>query len=599
MADNFSDPGDWFVPPQMADVTLPSHGAEDWFIPGAPAKTSSKPDAAPPMTAGETAMDVAKSAGVGLGEGVLGLGTSPGNIEQLGRLGINKGAEMLGYKAPLSEDTYLPTLNDAKRMLEPHTGKFYEPKSTAGEYARTIGEFAPMALAPGGAVARAANVLGPALADETAGQVTKGTSLEPWARAAGALAGGFAPAAAMRAITPVAPLVPDAVQAAHVANLQGEGVNALTAGQRTGGTNTRWLEDAATKIPLGPGDRMNVRAAGQFTRAALRHAGIDAERSTPAVIDQGFDRLGNTYDTIGSRNTVHADTALTADVRGAVRAYHNDVGPALRAPAIENIARDIFDKLSQNNGSMPGAEYLSLRSQIGRAARANRSNVELSRAYGDLNAALDGAMMRSAVRNGNPNDAALLRQTNLQYRNLLAIEKASTQAGENAANGYISPAALRQAVLAQNRHTFATGQRDLGELARSGTAILSPLKSSGTAERSGAMRIFNALGVGGGAGFVAGGPAAAVGTAAAIAAPGVAARMFMSRPMQAVLANERMVPAMNAYNAGRVELTHPLGYGYRLPQALAEAAQGASLHGRQTQGAYPPGDPRWLEYSEQ
>lgn len=71
----------------------------------------------------------------------------------------------------------------------------YQPQTTAGEYARTVGEFLP-----GGLALKGAQTVGqaikygaalPAFASETAGQLTKGTAFEPYARVAGALAGGF------------------------------------------------------------------------------------------------------------------------------------------------------------------------------------------------------------------------------------------------------------------------------------------------------------------------------------------------------------------------------------------------------------------------
>lgn len=70
----------------------------------------------------------------------------------------------------------------------------YQPQTTAGEYARTIGEFLPGAMSlGGGGLANAARYgVIPAVTSETAGQATEGTALEPYARVAGALAGGFA-----------------------------------------------------------------------------------------------------------------------------------------------------------------------------------------------------------------------------------------------------------------------------------------------------------------------------------------------------------------------------------------------------------------------
>jgi hypothetical protein len=217
--------------------------------------TAAEP-AKPAMSAGEAVADVGKSAGMGLAQGVMGLATTFGNVESLSRAGINAGAGLLGIEPPVSKRTFLPTYDDFKGATESITGEFYKPRSTAGEYARTIGEFAPMAIPTvmtGGAAAlpgAAGAVLGPAIMSETAGQVARqvAPSYEPLARAAGALTGGRAPNAAARVVTPV-PANPQ--RAAQVATLEQEGVNALTAGQRTGNPRLRQIEDATALFPGG------------------------------------------------------------------------------------------------------------------------------------------------------------------------------------------------------------------------------------------------------------------------------------------------------------------------------------------------------------
>lgn len=87
-----------------------------------------------------------------------------------------------------------PTTKDIEQVAG--KPKYHKPQTTAGEYARTIGQFAPAALMPGSAPSRLANVLVPAVTSETAGQFTKGSDIEPYARIAGALAGGGAVALA-------------------------------------------------------------------------------------------------------------------------------------------------------------------------------------------------------------------------------------------------------------------------------------------------------------------------------------------------------------------------------------------------------------------
>jgi hypothetical protein len=85
-----------------------------------------------------------------------------------------------------------PTSAQLQNAVESYTGPFYQPKTIVGDYAQTAGEFVPGALAmPGGGLARSALRYGllPALSSETAGQLTKATAAEPWARALGAILG--------------------------------------------------------------------------------------------------------------------------------------------------------------------------------------------------------------------------------------------------------------------------------------------------------------------------------------------------------------------------------------------------------------------------
>jgi hypothetical protein len=158
----------------------------------------------------DTLPDIAKSAVAGVGRGALGVLGAPGDIGAL----ANRGAEALGIpegarsavgnavrgavfpgielaRRAMGSNASLPTSQQLQSTVEQNiTGKFYEPQTTQGKFARTIGEFGVGAALPGGALAKTANVLAPAIASETAGQLTEGTSAEPYARAGAALLGG-------------------------------------------------------------------------------------------------------------------------------------------------------------------------------------------------------------------------------------------------------------------------------------------------------------------------------------------------------------------------------------------------------------------------
>ena len=496
----------------------------------------------PPVSAGEMAADVAKSAGIGLVQGGLGLATLPGNLEALGRAGINAGARLVGVEAPVDSDTFLTNYNDAKKRVEGYTGKFYEPKTTVGKYARTIGEFAPGAIGGGGLAARAARVALPAVGSETAGQITEGTAAEPFARVAGAIAGGRVPNVAARMATP-APA--DAGRAAAVQNLQQNGVTALTAGQRTGDNRVRWIEDATAMVPGGGGraTAMQNQAADQFTRAALARAGIEADRATPQVIDRALRDIGQEYHNFGNGAVITRSPQLERRLDDIVRRYQRNAPPTMQRNAIGGIASDVVEATRSETGLL-GQQLTRYRSELRQLQRSLKGDPDAARAVGEMVDAFDGALMRSLPRPQRQQTMQQLRDLNTRYRNLLAIEDAASVAGEGATAGLISPAALRTAVKKANKREYVRGRHPMADLARSGAAVLQPLRSSGTAERTFAQGVINSPStmLSGMAGGFAGGGDPTTMIAAAMApwmVKAATARGIMSGPAQRYLGNQR------------------------------------------------------------
>jgi hypothetical protein len=110
-------------------------------------------------------------------------------------------------------------MNGSPAIADAMAGK---PQGIVSSGMRTLGQFAPGAVAPGTIPQRIANVVLPATGSEAAGQLTAGTPLEGPARFLGALfGGGFAPSVAdraqfqvqqARAPKPVLPAGPDVSQ---------------------------------------------------------------------------------------------------------------------------------------------------------------------------------------------------------------------------------------------------------------------------------------------------------------------------------------------------------------------------------------------------
>jgi len=151
--------------------------------------------------AGSVAKDIGRSLETGVDRGVAGLvGLPNAAIGLADQYLIGPPVRALGRAVGLTPNSDRPggdprpTIADGfptqEAVLGAMTGgrESYKPQTTAGEYAQTLGEFLPGAGTTPAKLARFA--LAPALASETAGQVTKGTEAEPWARAAVGIATG-------------------------------------------------------------------------------------------------------------------------------------------------------------------------------------------------------------------------------------------------------------------------------------------------------------------------------------------------------------------------------------------------------------------------
>ncbi len=222
---------------------------------GATKATASTPSAAgavpppskPPVGFGGTLADMIRSVPGGLVKGAAAVAGLPGDVNSLLDAGANA---VTGNN--ISTNNFPTSAGIGKAVSAPFGG-FYEPKTVPGQYADTISQFAPAALAPGNALLRAARVAVPGAASEAAGQATKGTDVEPVARFAGALVGGGAVGAVRNAIENPRPHIP------------------TTAEIRQAATNAYQRAEQAGVVV---GDA-RVHQLGQDINQAVTDAGID------------------------------------------------------------------------------------------------------------------------------------------------------------------------------------------------------------------------------------------------------------------------------------------------------------------------------------
>ncbi len=491
------------------------------------------------------AQDITKSAGAGLVRGTAGLVGFPGDVGSIGRaagdylankVGISPEsvqgaydmAKPVGKLLPVINSLYGPTTGDVTKAAEGLVGDLHKPETTYGKYAQSVGEMVPaLMLGPGGVWRKAGQAAGAGLTSEAAGQLTKGSQYEPYARVAGAMVGSTAPDMLRRVVTPN-PISADRQQL--VDTLKNEGVTSLTAGQRTGNKTLQYAESILGDAP-GSGQgatKIQQRGQQQFTEAALKRAGA-GPNAMPEVLAENQIRLGDEFKNLSARNTLNYDSQFAGDIHNAIKDYAR-VPPSQQKAIVDNYISDI----AGNVGGMSGINYQEMRSRLSRQAQGlKNSDPTLSDALRNIRNALDSAMGRSI----SPADKAAWETARRQYAGQKIIESAASRAGEATAEGQIVPSNLRNAVTAQNRGAYARGQGDFAGLARAGSALMAPLPNSGTGQRVAIHTLATLLG--GGAGTLGGPVGIPIGAALAGAtAPAAMGRVLMTPKVQGYLANQ-------------------------------------------------------------
>lgn len=413
--------------------------------------------------AGRYAEDIGKSAVSGVSAGVAGLVGLPADIGRGAQWVVNQGQSYVQGR-PIEE---IEAENDKNALISRETledfggqalqkkyGYDYKPQTTAGEYAHTIGEFAPNALIPGGMAARAGQVLAPALASETAGQITKGGPFEGAARFAGALAGGIGASLASRPATAARALqeqLPDGVTPQMV-----DQAEALMGQARQQGIDLAWPEalSQVAQRPVLTNTMRSLEAAPQ-TEAQMgeffARRPQQVEQSARGQFDQ-FAPVNPAPSTIGRQVGQAAEGEVT-DLRQAINAT----------------SQPFYDRASL--APIPAADMARVRAVPGYdiARRAIERDPQLRRyvqglpenSVGYVNeikkyldqAAENAAGPMNAQRNmqrssGFGQDATLMRQTGIRnsadYETALAIQQQGReQFLQPLLDGYIGKLASR------------------------------------------------------------------------------------------------------------------------------------------------------------
>lgn len=300
--------------------------------------------------AADTGKDVAKSAGIGLAKGVIGIAGLPADAAALAGKGLDLirpgTAETLQRAAQFTPFGGLRGSQTIQKDIEKVTGDFYKPQTTAGEYAQTIGEFAPAAALGPASVARKAamQVAIPGAASEFAGQQTKGTAYEPYARIGAAIA---APGAAAKTGTALV----DAFSVIGPGTGRKSVETAFTSGMKGGEAGQAFRDNMRGNVPL---DDVVTEAKGAVSnmrraRGDEYRAGMSGVAADTAVLN--FDDIDRAIQQTSSVKKFKGQDLApeTADIRQRV---NEAIGQWKGLNPAEYHTAEGMDALKQRLGSI-------------------------------------------------------------------------------------------------------------------------------------------------------------------------------------------------------------------------------------------------------
>jgi hypothetical protein len=352
----------------------------------------------PPREPVSTAGDVVRSFTSAVPRGLAALAALPRDINDIsaewaesnqvfGDSDAGVGARRLLFGTPSTEDTpsipWASSQELEERVLTPTLGAPYQPQTTAGEYARTIGEFAGASAFPWARGARISRTVAPAVASEAAGQATEGTPYEGAARFAGAFAGGIGNEVALaRRASNVRRLGQPAPEAEALETEFGP----LTRGERTGRPRQR-LEEDDMRRGMGSDQAQSTLRTFDARRAqtvrdnAMRVVTRGQEPLSQDVGEAGVilgDELRTARQALRERATAQYERAFQAAQNEPIPAGMNDTPSTRIAAAAEEFGFEV------PAGARTAIGNLERQIQSGQATHANveRARQALNRELG-------------------------------------------------------------------------------------------------------------------------------------------------------------------------------------------------------------------------
>lgn len=365
--------------------------------------------------------------------------------------------------------------------------RLYKPLSDAHPVATAVGEAMPSMAIPGGAGVKTMLAAG-----AVPGLLEYGTTGERLGKgalgAAGAGIGVGTVKAAGRLAKPFSKV--DDVARDELVGIMKQNDIPLSVANETGNRSLKWIDSALDNLPWVADKQLASKQAQReaYNRAVSRTFGDDSANLTPDVMNNARNKLGAKFQELSERNRLNfTDKQLqdVARIKFDLQRYGTDQNQRI----VSNYLDDLLSKV-EPDGTISGRAYKEFDSSLGRRIRGTSD--------GDLRSYL--GEVRDMVRNAmddsiSPEDQAAWRTLRKKYANLQMV----ADAAKNSPTGEVSPARLLQRINSQSKSAKFTGGGELGDLARAGKEILTPLPDSGTAQRAHWMRLLGEGGLGLGA----------------------------------------------------------------------------------------------------
>lgn len=341
----------------------------------------------PEVKGPNVAEDVVKSAGIGIAKGTIKIPGMIGDTRELADSAFDKlfsyAGEKLGVPAEqlaaMRQETQdalakgrgatgakFPTSQEIQSGVENVTGPFYKPQTRAGEYAETVGEFAPGAMLMGGNPA--GNFLkfaaAPGIASEAADAYSRGTMFEPFARPLAAIGTGAGVGTAFRPATTdriIRNYMPSYIKSEHI-----DRAERLIGHAKQSGVDLTWPE-ALSRITGKPvmTDMQRIIESSPTSRTGLQSFMGERPQQVDAAARDAFDRISprsKNPSQLGPELSEGAGETLTATRKG-----------------INDAAKPFYDKAENVRLSLPDMQKVQAIPGYIAARDAVRADPQLNR----------------------------------------------------------------------------------------------------------------------------------------------------------------------------------------------------------------------------